>query len=100
VVVNDFDLVGISISPSKADPELVVDPKAPLTVAISSQPLQPVSRRLIEILDSEHPMDLAQFPERHSFNCRIPAAVPMSEYLFRIGIGKRADHALAFIVTR
>jgi hypothetical protein len=78
----------------KADPELVVDPQAPLTLAIPFQPLQLVPWRLIKIFDCEHLMDLPQFPEPHSFNCRIPAAVPVIEYLLRVAIGKRSNHAL------
>jgi hypothetical protein len=49
VVVDDLDVMGISISPSKANPPLPVDPNAVLSRAVASQDLQPVARRRAEI---------------------------------------------------
>lgn len=93
VVVRDLDLAGIAVSPSKADPKLVVDPKAPLAFSIPLQAFQPIPRRLIEIFRSKYPVNLSQFPERYPLDRRVTVAVPVLKYLFSIGIGKGADHA-------
>jgi len=41
VVVHDFDFVGVSGAPFEADPVLVVDPDAVLTLSIPPKSLQP-----------------------------------------------------------
>jgi hypothetical protein len=41
VVIDDLDIVGVPITPFKANPELVVDPNAVLTLTITLQRLPP-----------------------------------------------------------
>jgi len=44
MVISDFNLMGVTISPFKADPKLVVDPNAVLSLPLSLERLKPVSR--------------------------------------------------------
>ncbi|HEU4582096.1 MAG TPA: hypothetical protein VFS67_27760 [Polyangiaceae bacterium] len=44
MVVDDLDVVRIPIPPDKANPKLLVDPNGVLTVTITSQRLEMVSR--------------------------------------------------------
>jgi len=50
VIVRDFDLKGISIAPKEADPPLVVDPDAVLSLAAPLKFLQAIARRHAKIL--------------------------------------------------
>jgi hypothetical protein len=47
VVIDDFDLVRMSISPFKADSPLVVDADGVLSASISRQCLQPIWSELL-----------------------------------------------------
>jgi hypothetical protein len=42
VVVHDFDIVGVSFAPMKADAVLIVDPDAVLSDAVSFQGFEPI----------------------------------------------------------
>src|SRR5580698_9915822 len=68
VVVNDFDFVGIAISPLKADSPLIVDANAPLSFAISVELFQTVSRRLRQLFDPVHIFNLPKLAKGNSFN--------------------------------
>jgi hypothetical protein len=43
MIVNDFNVVSISVLPMKADPPLIVDPNAVLAVPVAVRLLYPVS---------------------------------------------------------
>jgi hypothetical protein len=45
MVVGYFNIIGVSVFPSKADPPLIVDPDTVLTLAVALQGLEPVTRR-------------------------------------------------------
>jgi hypothetical protein len=64
VVVNDFDIVGASIAPRKANAPLRVDPDAHLPGPITGQPLEPVAGRKPQIVQSARRIDLAQLSQR------------------------------------
>jgi hypothetical protein len=52
VVVHDLDLVGIPISPHKADPPLVVDSNTVLTTPVTTQRFQPIRRRYPQVIEA------------------------------------------------
>jgi hypothetical protein len=52
VIVNDLDVVGISVPPTKADAPLIVDANAMLAVSVAVSPLQPVAGRHTEVVES------------------------------------------------
>jgi hypothetical protein len=45
VIVGDLDAVGVSASPLEADPPLVINADAVLTISSADQLLEPVARR-------------------------------------------------------
>jgi hypothetical protein len=51
VVVRDFDVGGVAVTPDEADAELVVHPNAMLTTAISFHGFQPVCGRSAKRVD-------------------------------------------------
>src|SRR2546430_5958004 len=52
MVVNDLDLMGITLLPSEADAPLIVDPNTVLPSALPSKLLEPVPRRDTQIIES------------------------------------------------
>jgi hypothetical protein len=93
VVVNDFDFVGIAISPRKANPPLSVDPQTPLPFPATLQRFQAVARWFVKFFEPRNPMDLPQLAKGNALKRRIPPTVAMVEHLLGIFIGKRANHA-------
>jgi hypothetical protein len=79
VVVDDFDLPGISIPPFKANPPLIVDPDAPLTFPITTEFFEAVSGRFGELFDPVYAFDLPKLAKGDPFNRREPAAVKPPE---------------------
>jgi hypothetical protein len=95
VVVDDFDLPGISVPPFKTNSPLVIDPNTPLAFAIAAELFEPVPRRLREFFNPIHAFDLSEFPEGGSFDRGEFPAVKAPEQPLGIFIPERADHALA-----
>jgi hypothetical protein len=60
VVVRDFDFVGMIVTPTKADPILVVDPDAVLPFPVSTQPFETVPWRDGEFPQVADPVQLRQ----------------------------------------
>lgn len=61
MVVDDFDLVGMSVGESEADAVLIVDPDRMLTAPIATQFFQTVSGREFEILNGCGGTDKTKF---------------------------------------
>jgi hypothetical protein len=95
MIVYDLDIVGISVAPTKADPPLVIDPNAVLSLSITGQPLQPIAGRSAQVIKAAgivnlHQLTVCCFDDviRDAFD---EAPLPRS---FRGSIPKRLDHWL------
>lgn len=44
MIIDNLDIVGVSTFPAKADPPLIIDPDAPLAIAVTGKLFQPVAR--------------------------------------------------------
>src|SRR5215813_6356896 len=66
VVVRDFNVEGVSASPYEADPPLIVDPDAVLTLSISPQGLEPVSGRHPEVRERSCPVEEQELSSRRA----------------------------------
>ena len=93
VVIDDLNFKGIAISPSEANPVLIVDPQAPFTIPVALKPFQSVSRRLVEVFDAKDSVNLPQFAKGHALKSCISPAMPMIEYFLSLRVGKGANHA-------
>jgi hypothetical protein len=51
MVINDLDVVDISLSPGEANPPLLIDPDTMLSLAIAFQSLKPVAWRDLQVLE-------------------------------------------------
>jgi hypothetical protein len=56
VIVRDFDVVGISVLPDKANSILIVDPNTVLTPPAARQPFESISRWQCQLLEIFHPI--------------------------------------------
>ena len=61
VVVDNFHVERFTVSPHETDPPLLVDPDTMLTLPISFQRLQPVSRRHPQIVQAARLIEIQQF---------------------------------------
>ncbi len=74
MIVDDLNLVRITILPSKADAPLVIDSDAVLAGAITFQLLQAISRRHPKILEGFGGIDQDEFAQHRPLEIpRIPA---------------------------
>jgi len=93
MVVDDFNFVGISVSPFKAHPVAPVDPNAVLARAIASEFLKVVARGNPQIFDRgriAHQLQFAQgYPAQISRHALSPSTPPE---LLRAAIPETDDH--------
>jgi uncharacterized protein YjdB len=68
MVVHDFDVKRVALRPDKTDSEPIVNPDAVLTIAISLQGLQPVSRQRRKIAQVACLVELHEFAAAKSFD--------------------------------
>jgi hypothetical protein len=98
VIVNDFHVVGITVTPDKTKTPLIVNPDTMLPLAFAAQSFKMVPRRRGQIAQFRSAVQLKQFPasdplHRSKPPTRLPLVKPLG---FRAT--KRPDHF--FIVFR
>src|SRR5262249_52866682 len=64
VIVDDLDVFGIAIGPSKADAPLIVDPDAHLSGAVAFEGFESIPRRIAKVLDRRRSVKLAELAPR------------------------------------
>ena len=93
MAIYNLNVVRIFALPPKTNPILVVDPDAVLPGAVGLQPLQPVSRRHLEIAQLARTIQLRQLAKRHALNLRreavVSAPLPQS---FGLPAGETDNH--------
>ena len=74
VIVNDFDLVGIAGTPSKADAPLIVDANTVLSGPIAATYLQAVAGRDAQVVERLSGVNRDELSEHHTLQVRRVAA--------------------------
>ncbi len=93
VVVYDLHVVYVSLTPSEADPPLIIDADAALTGAVAGQFLQPVARRYSQIDNLFRRVQYQQFAECGALQCgRPPRDRFASKQALGVSAGKTANH--------
>jgi hypothetical protein len=64
VIINDFNLMGVSVHPFETDSPLLIDADAVLSLSASPECFQPVPRRNPQILKANRGIQKLQFMER------------------------------------
>jgi hypothetical protein len=72
MVINDPDVVDISLSPGEAHPPLVMNPHTMLPLAVVFQGLKLVAWRDLQVLERVGAMELQQPPPRDSLEAPTP----------------------------
>ena len=93
MIVDDFHVVGISVSPSEADAPLVVDTDAELPGAIALQRFQPVGRRGAQVRELDCGVQHIQLAECGTLQLRAePLGATALKQRFGLAVGKIRDH--------
>jgi len=92
VVVNNLNIESVIVSPDKTDPPLIIDTNTMLTLAISVERLQPVSRRSYEVPQFRRTVDLAEFSPRDKLHGGESLATNAMVKPLRLLTAKRLDH--------
>jgi hypothetical protein len=61
MVVNDFNLVGIPVTPLEANSPTLIDPDAVLSLPLSRQLLKSIARRNAEIIEAKRVIEHSEF---------------------------------------
>ena len=64
VIVDDFHVLRPAGRPAEADPVLLIDPDAVLSLSIALERFEPVSRRRAKVLEHFSDVELIEFPLR------------------------------------
>jgi hypothetical protein len=99
VVVDDFDIEGVSLAPRETDPPLVVDANTVLASAIAYEFFKSIPWRDAKVRNSARGVENCEFPVGRPLDPRRqPADNLPREYCMRPLPFERPDHVL--IVTR
>jgi hypothetical protein len=95
VVIDDLDIGRIAIPPAEADPPLVVDPDAVLTLAVSVESLQSIPRRNAEVIKRCCRIQHPKLPQCDPLHVRSQSFDPLSaEQPLSVPVSEAPDHAV------
>jgi hypothetical protein len=92
MVINDLDVVDISLSPGEANPPFVIDPDTMLPLAVAFQSLKPVAWRNLQVLERFGAMEIQELPPRDSLKAPKAWDIQVSKQNFCVPGSKGADH--------
>jgi hypothetical protein len=99
VIVNDLDVIGVTVGPAKANSPLIIDSDAVLSPAISGEFLQTIGRRHSEFVQRGGGVYDQQLAQRYTVQVgRYPANPVSLEESFGVAIAEAPNHI--DIVTR
>jgi hypothetical protein len=93
MVVDDRDVECISVTPTKAYAPLIIDPNAVIAGTITTELLQPISRRDPQIVKLFTRVKLDELASRHALHLQRPSPYSnTAEHSLRILVGEGLDH--------
>jgi len=92
MVVNNFDFVGVSNAPYKANAPLIVDADAVLPLSIPFQALAAASRQCRKRSDIHSGIEDVQFAKRRALDCFKPARTFPAKKALGIRAAEGPDH--------
>jgi hypothetical protein len=92
MVIHDFDIVGVSFVPPKAEVVLIVDPDAVLSDPVPFQGFEPVARPDQKIAQGCREVQSVQTTARSGFYVYETGNALSPEQPFGIGAAERLDH--------
>src|SRR6185503_19408806 len=94
MIIDDFDIPRVSIFKPEAQPPLVVDPDGPLTLTVSLQFLQPITRRCPHIVQKNALIELVELTQSHFSNRRKPPVYACLPKFMSILIANTTYHVI------
>jgi hypothetical protein len=78
MVIDDFNIPGVTSIPPEADPKLGVDAHAVLARSISHEPFQSIARRYPQISKGARPVHHPQLPQSTALDIRRDKLDPLA----------------------
>ncbi len=100
VVVDDFNVISLTVLPSETDPPLIIDSETVLSCAVSFKNFQTVARDCCQIVQRTCSVEPSQPRERLPSNGQKSTNSRTVIEIFRIGTSKRCDHCYQYGNTR
>jgi hypothetical protein len=92
MVINDLNLIDISLPPDEANPPSVIDPDTMVPLAVAFQSLKPVAWRDLQVLERVGAMEIQELPPCDSLKAPKPRDFHISKQGFSVPGSKGADH--------
>jgi hypothetical protein len=92
MVINDFNVKGMSVFPAEAHPPLIINTDAVLPSSITFEQFQPIVRRNSQVIYTARPIKLSKFALRDAFNIDESCCAFALEQRLRIWTLKRPNH--------
>jgi len=94
MVIDNFDIFRAGLRPAEANPELLVDSNAVLTLAVTVQRLQHIAGRHFKIIQLICSLELADFPQGNALKIdKASDATPACKLLCVLTF-ERYDHGI------
>jgi hypothetical protein len=92
MVVDDLDIVRVTVLPTETDTPLVVYTDAVLALAIATQRLKPVTRRNQQVLKCPRPVEVEQLPSCLTLDHPEPRHQLIPKKQGGVAVAERTDH--------
>lgn len=92
MIVDDFHMVAMAVTPDKTDSPLIIDPNRVLPFPVASQCFQLISRRRSQNAQLSHGVKLEQFPQSDPLDGTKPSAMMIVEKLLSFLGAKALNH--------
>jgi hypothetical protein len=97
VIVDDFHIVAMAVTPDKTDSPLIIDPNGVLPFPIAPQCFQLISRRRSQNAQLSHGMKLEQFPQGDPLDGTKPPAMVIVKKLLSFLGAKALNHTCSIL---
>ena len=100
MVVADFHILCVAISPTKAHTILIVDANAVLSGAIAFECFQTIARRYAKIFHYGSSVQILPFPASRTLDTHNAANSDSAEQRFRDPVSEGLEHDVSYTDTR
>lgn len=100
MVVADFHVVGVAISPSEAHTVLIVDANAVLSGTVSLECFKAIARWYAKIFQHHSRIQIFQFPASRTLDVHKAANAYSAEKSFPVPISEGLEHGVSYTETR
>ena len=92
MIIHNFNTAGMAVCPDKANPPLVIDADAVLTLPVAFRRFQTIAGRYFQKTQIRSGIQLLQFAHRHRFNIGKPFHPPALKQGFGVFAVEFGNH--------